>query len=157
MDDLALARAIHVLSVIHWIGGLGFVTLVVLPDALARIPAETGLAAFEAAERRFSAQVRISVPLVGLSGFWMAYRGEFWNRFAEPQFWWMTAMVALWALFMVMLFVIEPLFEARFTTAARRDPRTALRRLARLHRILLGFSAVTAFGAVAGAHGMVFF
>jgi len=157
MDDLALARAIHVLSVIHWLGGLGFVTLVVLPDALARATAEAGFAAFAAVERRFSAQVRISVPLIGLAGFWMVYRGQLWDRFYEPQFWWMSAMAAVWTLFMVMLFIVEPLFEARFAAAARRDPRTALRRLARLHRLLLGASAVTAFGAVAGAHGMVFF
>lgn len=33
--DIALARALHVLAVIHWIGGLSFVTLVVLPFARA--------------------------------------------------------------------------------------------------------------------------
>ena len=31
MDDIAIARAMHLLSVLHWIGGLAFVTLVVLP------------------------------------------------------------------------------------------------------------------------------
>lgn len=33
MDDIVIARALHVLAVIHWIGGLSFVTLVVLPIA----------------------------------------------------------------------------------------------------------------------------
>lgn len=31
MDDLALARAIHVIAVLFWIGGVGFVTWVIMP------------------------------------------------------------------------------------------------------------------------------
>ena len=31
MDDLVLARAIHVTAVVFWIGGVGFVTWVVMP------------------------------------------------------------------------------------------------------------------------------
>ena len=54
MDDVTVARAVHVLAVLHWIGGVAFVTLVVLP--LARV-AEPGrrLALFAAVEHRFSA------------------------------------------------------------------------------------------------------
>ena len=36
MDDLAIARALHVLAVVHWIGGVSMVTLVLLP-AVARL------------------------------------------------------------------------------------------------------------------------
>ena len=36
MDDIVLARALHVLSLVHWIGGVAFVTLVALPLASAR-------------------------------------------------------------------------------------------------------------------------
>ena len=31
MDDLVLARAVHVLAIVHWIGGVSLVTLVILP------------------------------------------------------------------------------------------------------------------------------
>jgi uncharacterized membrane protein len=31
MDDITLARAVHVLAVVHWMGGVAFVTLVILP------------------------------------------------------------------------------------------------------------------------------
>ncbi len=31
MDDLIVARAIHVIGVVFWIGGVGFVTTVLLP------------------------------------------------------------------------------------------------------------------------------
>ncbi|MBB3933367.1 putative membrane protein [Kaistia hirudinis] len=85
MDDLVIARILHVLGVVHWIGGLAFVTLVILP--LARRRGADGVALFEAAERRFSGQVRLSVLLVGASGFWMTWRMEAWDRLHDPASW----------------------------------------------------------------------
>ena len=157
MDDITLARALHVLAVIHWIGGLAFVTLIVLPLAGSRQTAEEALALFESMERRFSAQVRISIPLAGASGLWMTWRWDLWDRFVNPHFWWMTAMLGLWLFFMLMLFVIEPLAHARFEEKARQDPAATFRRMSRLHQLLLLLAALTALGAVAGAHGLMFF
>ena len=34
-DDIALARAIHVLALVHWIGGVAAVTTIILPRARA--------------------------------------------------------------------------------------------------------------------------
>lgn len=157
MDDLALARALHVLAVIHWIGGLAFVTLVILPLARSRRAAEEGLALFESVERRFSAQVRISIPLVGATGFWMTYRLNLWDRFIDLNFWWMGAMLGLWLIFMLMLFVAEPLLHAKFENRARPDPAATFHRMSRLHEFLLLLAALTTLGAVAGAHGFAFF
>ncbi|MDF2114044.1 hypothetical protein PY365_00540 [Roseiarcaceae bacterium H3SJ34-1] len=157
MDDVTLARALHVLAVIHWIGGLAFVTLIILPLARSRRTAEEGLALFESVERRFSAQVRISIPLVGVTGIWMAYRLDLWDRFIDPNFWWMGAMLGLWLVFMLMLFVIEPLAHTKFENSARRDPAATFGRMSRLHEFLLLLAAITAFGVVAGAHGFNFF
>ncbi|MGD0563637.1 MAG: hypothetical protein ABSA66_11135 [Roseiarcus sp.] len=46
IDDIALARALHVLFVTHWIGGVAFVTLVALPLALASEDSAQGWALF---------------------------------------------------------------------------------------------------------------
>jgi uncharacterized membrane protein len=152
MDDLVIARILHVLGVVHWVGGLAFVTLVILPLACRR--GAEGVALFEIVERRFSGQVRLSVLLVGASGFWMTWRMEAWGRFHDPAFWWMGAMLALWLLFMLLLFVVEPLVGGRAAAAARRHPDVALKRLARMHGVLLLVAAVTLLGAVGGAHGL---
>jgi uncharacterized membrane protein len=157
MNDVILARAIHVLAIIHWIGGLAFVTLVVLPLAASRQDRGEGLALFETVERRFSAQLRFSIPLAGAAGLWMTYRMDLWDRFADPHFWWMSAMAGLWLFFMAMIFVIEPLAHGRFERKAREDPDAAFRRLVALHVVLLALAALTAFGAVAGAQGLAFF
>lgn len=156
LDDVELARALHVLFVVHWIGGVAFVTLVALPLARASADARQGWALFEAIEKRFSAQVRWSIPLAGATGLWMACRLDLWAQFADPAFWWLDAMALVWALFMVIVFVIEPVAHARLAAEAARDPRALLRRLARAHIVLLAAAIVTILGAVAGAHGGLF-
>lgn len=156
MDDVTIARALHVLAIVHWIGGVSFVTLVILP--LARHEGGAlGTSLFDRIEHRFSAQVRLSIPLAGLTGFWMTWRLDLWDRFASPAFWWMTAMVALWTVFMLAVFVIEPLLRPRFEAIARRAPDALLRRSIRIHLVLLALAAITVLGATAGAHGLYLF
>lgn len=157
MDDVTLARALHVIGVIHWIGGVAFITLVVLPLAAARASGKEGIAFFESVERQFSAQVRISIPLVGATGLWMSYRMDLWSRFIDPHFWWMDAMLGLWLVFMAIVFVAEPLLHHRLEAKARVAPDAVLRGMIVMHAVLLTLAAVTAFGAVAGAHGLMFF
>lgn len=155
--DIVLARALHVLAVVHWIGGLAFVTLVVLPFARTRRTAHESLAVFESVERRFSAQARISIPLAGITGLWLTYRMDLWFRFHDPRFWWMSTMSGLWLFFMLMLFVLEPLLHDRFAHQAAQAPERVFRRMSRLHEVLLFLSGLTVLGAVAGSHGGLLF
>lgn len=156
IDDIEIARALHVVFVAHWIGGVAFVTLVALPLARSYADAGKGWALFEAIERRFAAQVRFSIPLAGATGLWMVWRLNLWGLFAEPAAWWMDAMVLLWALFMLIVFLIEPLAHRRLAEMAARDPEALLIRLLRVHRFVLAAGIVTILGAVAGAHGGIF-
>ena len=153
IDDVEIARALHVVFVAHWIGGVAFVTLVALPLARACGDAKKGWALFEAIERRFAAQVRFSIPLAGVTGLWMTWRLGLWAAFIDPAFWWMDAMVFVWAAFMAAVFVIEPMAHPRVAAEAARDPKGVLRRLWRTHLVLLVVAAATIAGAVAGAHG----
>ena len=102
MNDLAIARAIHVLAVIVWIGGVAMVTTVILPISrwCARMPKE-GQALLEAVERRFIWQARIATLVVAASGFYMVDRLQLWDRFRSIEFWWMHAMVLLWLIFTI--------------------------------------------------------
>jgi hypothetical protein len=86
----------------------------------------------------------------------MVWRMELWPRFADASFWWMDAMVLVWAFFMAAVFVIEPLAHPRIAADASRDPAGLLRRLQRVHLALLAAAAVTIVGAVAGARGGLF-
>jgi uncharacterized membrane protein len=151
MADLALARVLHVLAVVLWIGGVAMVTLVVLPAArAARDPGQ-----FLRVERRFAAQARWSVIVAGASGLYMVERMGLWPRFTEARFWWMHAMVALWLAYALALFVLEPFFlRARFAARLQRDPDGALHRMIRHHWLILAVSLLTVAGATAGSHGL---
>jgi len=154
--DVTLARIVHVLSVVLWIGGVGFVTTVLLPAVRRAEPPEGRLAAFLRFEGAFAWQARISVALAGLSGLYMTWRLDAWSRFADPAFWWMDAMVLLWAVFAAMLYLAEPLVLHRRLERALEEGRTAalFDRVERFHRIMLGLSLATVLGAVGGAHGL---
>lgn len=157
-DDLALARVLHVLGVIIWIGGVAMVTSVALPAIRRGALGSDRLAAFEAFESRFAWQARTAVLVVGLSGFYMIERYAMWWRFADPRFWWMHAMVLVWLVFFIILFIAEPLILHRaFPARARRNPDRAFAMLQRAHVVLLVLAIITTFGAVAGSHGWQLF
>jgi uncharacterized membrane protein len=154
MDDITVARALHVLAVVHWIGGVTMVTLVLLPSLMQSVPASERLALFERIEGKFAFQARLSTLIAGLSGFYMTHKLAAWDRFADPTLWWMHAMVAVWAIFTVVLFIAEPLFLHRwFHDRAMRDPEGTFRLVWRMHLLLLAASLVTVGAAVLGAHG----
>jgi uncharacterized membrane protein len=152
MDDVIFARTIHVLAIVLWIGGVALVTTVLLP-AVRRFksPAER-VGFFESVESRFAGQARVTTVLAGASGLYMVYRLDLWDRFTSARFWWMHAMVGVWLVFSLMLFVAEPLFLHRWLLArAEIAPESTFRLIHWLHWALLSASLVTIFGAVAGS------
>jgi hypothetical protein len=68
----------------------------------------------------------------------------------------MDAMVAVWVIFALMLFVIEPAFLHRRLEQALASPTSGplFDRMERLHWILLTVSLVAVLGAVGGSHGL---
>ena len=154
MDHAIIARALHVVGVVLWIGGVAFVTTVLLPAVRRMRTAEERLQFFESVEGRFAWQARLTTVLVGATGFYLVHAWDLWHRFAGASWWWMHAMVGVWALFTVMLFIAEPLVLHRwFRETAQRDPDRTFRRIERMHLVLLALSLVTVAGAVAGSHG----
>jgi uncharacterized membrane protein len=114
MDPAIVARALHVLGVVLWIGGVAFVTTVLLLSVRCMKSPEERLGFFESVERRFAWQARGTTLLVGLTGFHLAQAWNLWYRFASAAYWWMHAMVAVWSIFTIMLFVAEPLLLHRW-------------------------------------------
>lgn len=154
MESPGIARALHVLAVILWIGGVAMVTTVLLPAVRRHAKAGEQVEFFERIESRFATQARWTTLLAGATGFWLVWHYNLWARFAEARYWWMHAMVAVWLLFTLMLFVLEPLFlHRRLIERSRRDPSGMFALVQRFHWVLLVLSLITVFGAVAGSHG----
>jgi hypothetical protein len=85
----------------------------------------------------------------------MADRLDLWARFGSVQFWWMHAMVLVWLIFTIILFVGEPLaMHARKRRGIISAPDVNVARMLRLHWVLLVLSVITVLAAVAGSYGM---
>ncbi|GAB2769033.1 hypothetical protein [Salinimicrobium soli] len=158
MEYLTLARTIHVLAVVLWIGGVAMVTTVIIPAVKKLKSKEEQIDTFERLEGRFSIQAKITTLLTAITGFYMMYVLNAWNRLLDPAFWWIHAMILIWLLFTVVLFILEPfLLHKIFRRYAYNDPEKAFRIMHRAHWILLSLSLITIFGAVAGSHGWYLF
>ncbi|HAL46831.1 MAG: hypothetical protein FI707_01425 [SAR202 cluster bacterium] len=158
MEKFALARVIHVLAVVLWIGGVAMVTSVVLPTIRKMASKDEQVATFERIESRFALQAKITTALTGLSGLYMLYYIDGWSRYTELRYWWMHAMTIVWAVFTLVLFVFEPLFLHRlFDKHAHSNPAKTFAIVFRLHLFLLALSLVAVAGAVAGSHGWLLF
>jgi len=154
--SFGFARAIHVLGVVLWIGGVAFVTTTLIPSLRKMPDGDKRLALFEQLEGKFAFQARIVTLLTGLSGFYMMAYMNAWDRYQQPQFWWIHLMTVIWLIFTLVLFVLEPLVLHRlFRKLATENSDMAFARLHRMHWILLILSLITIFGTVAGAHGLL--
>ena len=114
-NHYAIARAVHVLGVVLWIGGVAMVTTVLLPAIARHIPLAGQYAMFEAIEQRFAWQARWTTQLVGASGLLMLWLTDGWARLATTG--WLHAMLFTYALFTLMLFVLEPFVLHRLLAA----------------------------------------
>jgi len=158
MNDVVAARALHVVAVVIWIGGVSMATTIVLPAVRRGDLGPNWLQAFQAIERRFVWQARTGILVVGLTGFYMTWRLDLWDRFSTTTFWWMHAMLGLWLLFVFVLFIAEPfILNRRLHRWATVRPGAAFAWLQGAHWILLALSVVTILGAVAGSHGWSIF
>jgi len=154
MNELTIARAIHILSIVVWMGGVAFVTIVLIPTIRRSSFRGDECYIFSVIENRFAHIARALVLIAGLSGFYMIYQLGAWNRFWEIRYFWMHAMVLIWLMFVVALFLIEP-FLIKDHGRIVKDGRNFgdLRKTYVLHLIILILSLITIFISVMGAHG----
>ena len=157
MNDLTIARAVHILSVVIWMGGVSFVTIVLIPMLRRSSFQQDQLTIFNIVENRFASIARIMVLLAGISGFYMTYKLEAWSRFSQLQFFWMHAMVFVWSLFFLALFVIEPFILKNHGRMVKDGHSiTNLRKTQIIHSVILTLSLITIFVSVLGAHGFFY-
>ncbi|MCK9637503.1 MAG: hypothetical protein M0R41_14605 [Methylobacter tundripaludum] len=152
------ARSFHVIGVVLWIGGMAFVTTVLIPALKKRTDSTNKLELFEQIEGEFAVQAKLATVITGISGFYMLDVMNAWERYQQLEYWWMHLMTLIWFLFTLVLFVLEPLFLHRwFHQQAEKNSIKAFALVHQIHKVLLALSLLTVFGAVAGAHGFHWF
>ena len=156
-SHFVIARIVHILGVVLWIGGVAFVTTVLIPSIRRNPSHENRLELFESLEGKFGFQAKITTLMTGLSGVYMLEVINAWSRYLSLQFWWLHLMTFVWIIFSVVLFVLEPFVLHRwFHRQAVRDSDKAFSVLQNMHIVLLCLSLVAIVGAMAGSHGYAF-
>ena len=74
-----LARIFHVLAVVLWIGGVGFVTTVLIPSISKTEEPAARLKIFEAIETKFGFQEKLTTLVVVISGVYMLEVMDGWS------------------------------------------------------------------------------
>lgn len=152
---LIISRALHVTGIVVWIGGVFFVTMVLLP-ALKDLPAEQRLPTFERLERRFGCYARISILMTGITGLYLAYIMNLW-RYLTGHYWPVLLMIIVWCIFALMLFVLEPFVVHKlFHHFAESNPKRAFKIATVVHWFLLSISMAAVISGMMLAHGYPF-
>jgi uncharacterized membrane protein len=141
-----IALIIHVLSVVVWIGGVAFVTMIVFPMIQRTDNSLEQVLMFQGTEHRFSKIAKAMVITAGLSGLYLIRLKGMSNG--------VWVMIAVWTVYASLLFFLEKmLFKKLFTRPSGEDLNTKeiFFRLQVFHWVVLAlsFTAVGA-GIVAG-------
>ncbi|MBI5970167.1 MAG: hypothetical protein HY884_03325 [Deltaproteobacteria bacterium] len=157
-----LIHIIHILTVILWIGGLAFVTIIVLPMAISAKDPLQKVLMFQRVEHRFAKIARFYNLLTGATGFIMLFMTG-WHRML---FTWvgapLTFMTLVWVFWFVMLFGLEPLvikkmLEKMLKQEPKADIDAVFVKLNRMHWFMVMISLLAAAAGVLTAHGLTLF
>lgn len=153
-DLFVLARTIHVVAIVFWIGGVAFITTTLLPTINKVVDKEQRVLLFEQLEHKFAWHAKLATLATGVSGYYMLDFLNAWQRYQELQYWWLHLMTFVWLIFSLVLFVLEPLFLHRwFIEQAKKDSNKSFKLLQKMHYILFSISILAVVGAVGGSHG----
>lgn len=157
MESYTIARIIHIIAIVIWIGGVAMVTMVIIPAVKKMKSVENRMDTFEKIEGRFALIAKITTLLSAITGFYMINYLNAWNRFLDIKFWWIPAMTIIWLLFTIVLFILEPfVLHKLFKKYGVKNPEKTFSIMHKAHWILLILSLITIIGGVAGSHGWYF-
>ena len=149
---------IHLLTVILWIGGLGFITILVLPLIIKMPDPLQKVLFFQRIEHKFAPMARVYTVITGITGFIMMFmtgaEGMLFTRQGFP----LLFMLGVWVFWAIMLFGLEPIIIRRMldnmaSGGTKLEIETVFSRMNRLHFALLALSLAAASAGAAFAHG----
>jgi uncharacterized membrane protein len=150
---LQLSAAIHVIGVVIWIGGVSFVTLVILPAIHAMTdPMEKALL-FQGVERRFSRIVRVVILLVGLTGLYNLYQKGLYRIMPTFDGLWLDLMIGVYLFYALLLFGLEKaLFKRIFKDINKLNAEQVFHRMSVFHWVVLMLSLLAVGAGVIGTY-----
>ncbi len=145
--EYAIALTIHIISIVVWIGGVSFVTLVTFPMILRMDKSLEMVMMFQGTEHRFGKIAKAMVILAGLSGLYLIYEKGI-SGFG------VYIMIFVWVFYASLLFGLEKLlFKKLFGKPEDQgDMKKVFNFLQVFHWVVLGLSFLAVAGGVWSAH-----
>lgn len=157
-----LMHIIHLLTVIIWIGGLAFVTIIILPMAINTKDSLQKVLTFQRVEHRFAKLARIYNVVTGVSGFVMLYLSGWHKMLFTRQGIPLTFMTLTWVFWFVMLWGLEPIvikkmLDKMLKSGEKMDIDGVFLKMNRLHWFMVALSLAAAAAGALTAHGTALF
>ena len=143
-----IVLTIHVVSVVIWIGGVSFVTLVTFPMILRMDKSLEMVLMFQGVEHRFGKIAKVMVILAGLSGLGMILLLDKGLSFG------VWIMIFVWAFYASLLFGLEKLiFKKLFSKPEdQSDMKKVFNLLQGFHWVVLALSFLAIAAGVYAGH-----
>ena len=144
--EYVIALTVHIMSVVIWIGGVSFVTLVTFPMIMRMDKSLEMVIMFQGTEHRFGKIAKVMVILAGLSGFYLLN-----EKGLSTAVW---IMIFVWAFYASLLFGLERLiFKKLFGKPGEQaDMKKVFNILQWFHWVVLGLSFLAIAAGVYQAH-----
>jgi len=154
----SILHLIHVLTVIIWIGGLAFITMLVLPMIIGMPDALQKVLFFQRIEHRFAPRARIFSATVVISGLIMMFSTGWHAMLFTKRGIPLLVMLVIGLFWIVMLFGLEPRIIKRMLanlakSGEKMEIETVFNRMNRLHWVLFIVSLIASAAGVIFAHG----
>ncbi len=147
--------AIHVTTVVLWIGGVAFVTIIVFPLLLRLEDPMQKIMLFQRVENRFARQARIYAWIAGISGFILLYLTGMHKLLFTGGGIGVTLMLFVWLIYIFILTFERRIFELIFKKTDRPDIAKIFRRMSIFHWFILIMSLLAIFLGVLAGHGAI--
>ncbi|UCH81980.1 MAG: hypothetical protein JSW20_04970 [Nitrospiraceae bacterium] len=141
-----IALTIHIISIVIWIGGVAFVTMVTFPMILRMDKSLEMVLMFQGTEHRFGKIAKLMVILAGLSGLYLIY-----EKGISSGVW---LMIVIWSFYAALLFGLEKMIFKRLFARPSNDMDTkkVFNILQTFHWVVLGLSLLAIIAGIYAGH-----
>ncbi|MGE5893293.1 MAG: hypothetical protein ACM34I_04495 [bacterium] len=150
---IPILTAIHVTTIVLWIGGVAFVTIIIFPMLLRMEDSLEKVLLFQGIENRFAKQARAYAWIAGITGGLLLFLTGQHQLLFTMRGLGITVMLLVWIVYILVLTFEKRLFQIVFKTGGDVDTAKVFRRLNVFHWVVLGLSLLTVFAGVWGGHG----
>ncbi len=151
---IPLLAALHVAVVVLWIGGVGFVTIIIFPLIGRMSSSFEAVMLFQGVEHRFARHARIYVALTGITGFLLLYATRLQYLLFTFKGLGITLMFVAWLFYLLVLIFEKRIFKKLFGAREGKEfeAKKVFAILGVFHWFVLGLSMLAVFVGVWWAH-----